>query len=76
MSLDTAVDIVTRSIVPNLRKLPEPIFRADLMSRKEVYKWSKDPYRVQKWNKFIRFHQELDWKERSLHEKHEKKSRR
>ena len=76
MSLETAMEIVEKSIVPGLRRLPEPIFRADLMSRKEVYKWSKDSFRLAKWNRFIALNRELDWKERSLYHKRETKGRK
>ena len=79
ISLKTALKIVQKCIVPNLRRLPEPLFMADLMSREQVCEQYKDSqlhlnqveYEAQRrrWNTFIRNNMELDWKEKNQLEK-------
>ena len=86
ISLKTALKIVEKCIVPNLRRLPEPLFMADLMSREQVCEQYKDSqlhvnqveYEAQRrrWNTFIRNNMELDWKEKNQLEKKLKTKRR
>ena len=64
VSLDTAVQIVEKCIRSDNRRLPEPIFDADLLSRKMAAELSGNG--VENWTKFVRYHRELDTKEKAF----------
>ena len=63
VSLSTAITIVTKSMNGPQRRLPEPIFAADLLSRKSVAEMLNQD---QKWKNFVNNNQELTLKEKQF----------
>ena len=63
VSLSTAITIVTKSMDGPHRRLPEPIFAADLLSRKSVAEMLNQD---QKWKNFVNKNQELALKEKQF----------
>lgn len=68
ISLETALQVVKMTILHDRRKLPEPLFQADLQSRLLVAKKSQDYSQSEKqklaakhkWWRFIKYHPEMD----------------
>ena len=67
VGLSTAVQVVKQCIFSAWRRLPEPIFLADLLSRKRAAEEDESPHRsLPKWRNFIRSHPEMHRQEKEF----------